>query len=368
MALRSITHLRFGLLKLRCGSMRRPPLRSKRYTLEALEGRQLLSTFTVTNLNNSGEGSLRWAIVAANTRPGADTIDFVADGTIRIGPTALPAITGSVTIDGSSAPSFAGTPVVTIDFRGTRGLIFDNGSDGSALKSLSLVRAGTAGVTLNASFVTVQGNDIGIRPDGRVAGNRGDGVRINSSSHGDLIGRSDPVSGVSYFNASSVPTPPVLVWQGIRDGTTPGQYLITGTSGTSGLLYQGPISGVGGTSYAVNVPGATTSSVYGPNLLADGEVQLVGSYKNGTGTVNGFLFQGTTADLAQASHYITVDYPGAKYTYVHSTMGGLAVGNADGPEGNAPLGTGHAFLYNIAQRALTDIVYPGATTTTAYGI
>ena len=27
-----------------------------------------------------------------------------------------------------------------------------------------------------------------------VAGNRGDGVRINASSHGDLIGQSDPVT------------------------------------------------------------------------------------------------------------------------------------------------------------------------------
>jgi hypothetical protein len=193
-------------------------------------------------------------------------------------------------------------------------------------------------------------------------------VRINASSHGDLIGRSDPVTGISYYNASAVGLQPVSGWQGIRNGTAPGQYVITGTSGSNGLLYEGPITGVGGTSYAVDVPGATTSSVYGPNLLSNGEVQLVGSYKNGTGTVNGFLFQGTTADLSQAADYTTIDYPGAQYTFVHSTMGGLAVGNADGPEGNAPIGTGHAFLYNIAQGTLSDIVYPGATTTTAYGI
>ena len=50
-------------------------------------------------------------------------------------------------------------------------------------------------------------------------------------------------------------------------------------------------------------------------------------------------------------------------------MGDLAVGNADGPEGNAPLGTGHAFIYSVSQaQILTDIVYPGSTSTTAYGI
>jgi hypothetical protein len=343
-----------------------PRFRPRR--VEVLEDRQLLATFLVTNLRDSGPGSLRQAIIGSNVLPGADTIDFGIAGTIRVSRTSLPAVTGPVTIDGSSAPGFAGVPVVTVNFQGTRGLTFERGSDGSTLKSLSLVHAGTAGVTLNASFVTVQGNDIGILPNGKVGGNRGDGVRINATSHGDLIGRADPVSSISYYNADSVPRLPVTAWQGIREGVTPGQYLVTGTSGVNGLLYEGPITGVGGTTYAVDVPGATASSVYGPNLLADGEVQLVGSYKDGTGTVHGFFFQGATTDLDQAGRYTTIDYPGATYTYVHSTMGGLAVGNADGPGGNAPLGTGHAFLDTLAQGALSEIVYPGATTTTAYGI
>ena len=348
-ALRGIAHLRFGLPRSLAGSKRRARLRSVWYAPEALEDRHLLTTFTVTNLRNSGEGSLRWAIVAANTRPGADRINFGVAGTMRVGQTSLPAITGEATIDGSTSPPFEGTPVVIIDFRGTRGLTFDKGSDGSALRSLSLVRAGTAGVTLNASFVAVQGNDIGILPDGRVAGNRGDGVRINASSHGDLIGRADPVSSVTYDNAASVPTLPVSVWQGIRGGTTTGQYLITGTSGSSGLLYEGPITGTGGTSYAVNVPGATTSSVYGPNQLADGSLQLVGSYKNGTGTVDGFLFQGTTAELAQMPRPTrpstirarNTPTSTARWTAWRSAMPTVR-------KGNAPLGTGHAFLDNIA--------------------
>ncbi len=43
---------------------------------EVLEVRALLSTFTVSNINDSGLGSLRAAVVQANLNVGADTIDF----------------------------------------------------------------------------------------------------------------------------------------------------------------------------------------------------------------------------------------------------------------------------------------------------
>jgi parallel beta-helix repeat protein len=329
----------------------------------------LLSTFTVTNLNASGVGSLRWAILNANRNPGADTVAFGVGGTIRPGRSPLPSLTDTVNINGSTAPSFAGAPVVTIDFHGTRGFNFARGSNGSVLSSLSIVNASGAGVTLNASDVTIKGNYIGLLSDGRaVAGNHGDGIRINRSSHGNVIGNTNPVTGVSYYGAGAV-SMPVTAWQGIRDADVSGQYLIAGTSDANGLLYEGPINGSGGASYSVNVPNATATSVYGPDNLGNGSLRLVGSYRNGDGHVHGFLFEGTTADLSQASDYRTIDYPGAQFTYVHSTMGGLAVGNADGPEANLPLGTGHAFLYVVpTQSILTDIAYPGSTSTTAYGI
>lgn len=339
--------------------------------VEILERRELLTTFTVTNLHGSGAGSLRQAIIASNAHPGPDTIDFGVTGTIRVGRTSLPAIASTVSIDGSSAPGFAGSPVVTVNFQGTRGLRFAAGSDGSALKSLSLVKAGGAGVTLIGSGITVQGNDIGVLADGStVAGNRGDGIRINASSHGDLIGQLDPVTGVTYYNTENV-SMPVSGWQGIRDGFSPGQYLIAGTSNSDGLLYVGPISGAQGASYAVNYPGATSTSVYGSDIVVGDVLRLVGSYRTGSGQVNGFAFQGTLADLSNAADYRTItdssNGQDAEVTYVHSTAGDLAVGNG----GDIQATTDHAFLYSYSQdQLLTDIVYPGSTTfsTTAYGI
>src|SRR5262245_54271973 len=47
-----------------------------RPALEPLEDRCVPATFTVTNLNNDGDGSLRWAIGQAYTNSGDDTITF----------------------------------------------------------------------------------------------------------------------------------------------------------------------------------------------------------------------------------------------------------------------------------------------------
>src|SRR5262249_31323523 len=70
--------------------------------LEVLEDRCLPSTFTVLNLLDSGAGSLRAAVAAANANPGADTIDFDVTGTIALTSGQLD-ITDSLTINGQGA-------------------------------------------------------------------------------------------------------------------------------------------------------------------------------------------------------------------------------------------------------------------------
>ncbi len=71
------------------------------------------NTYTVTSTADSGAGTLRQAILDANANPGADTIAFgiVGSGVQTISPiSALPAITGPVTIDGfTQAGSSANT-------------------------------------------------------------------------------------------------------------------------------------------------------------------------------------------------------------------------------------------------------------------
>jgi trimeric autotransporter adhesin len=464
---------------------------------EALEVRNVLSTFSVVNLADAGAGSLRQAIIDANSAAGADVISFNVAGSIQL-TSALPAVTGAVNIDGSTAPGFSNAPAVEVDFNGARGLQFNLGASGSSLRSLAFVDAAGSAVKLNdadnmllvgnylglslggaavgngghgvellnssgttiggdttgernvisanrktgihlngstgntiagnyigtdaagaldfgnresgirlkngssnnvvgdvagnvvsgndadgihitggSSFNRIGGNRIGTTAAGTAAlGNSRDGVKIEKSDN-NIIGDADEVIDIQYENADDVPTQPVSAWQGIRASDTNGQFLIVGTSDDDGLLFEGTIDGTG-SSYLVNYPGALATSVYGPDNLAGNNLRLVGTYRNSDYatapvTVNGFLFEGTTADLGNAGNYLTIDYPGAKFNYLHSSMGGLVVGNYDNPAAHGtqglPLGPGHAFIYDIATDTfITDVVFPGSLSNTVYGI
>src|SRR5258705_2181031 len=74
-------------------------------------------TFMVTTTNDGGPGSLRQAILDANATPGADAIHFsIGSGPQIIRPTnALPVITDTVAIDGTTQPGQTNAPLIRID-------------------------------------------------------------------------------------------------------------------------------------------------------------------------------------------------------------------------------------------------------------
>jgi parallel beta-helix repeat protein len=139
---------------------------------------------TVSSLGSSGTGTLRAAIASANaTPPGTQlSIKFSVHGTITLG-SALPVITRTVAIDGTSAPTYAsgGPPVVEIDFNGRPGLVFGTGSRGSALLALAVGHARGSGVILDAGSITLNGNYLGLDLAGNALGNHGDGLLVASS-------------------------------------------------------------------------------------------------------------------------------------------------------------------------------------------
>ncbi len=116
------------------------------------------ATFTVTNTNDSGAGSLRQAIDDANNRTGADTINFniPGDGPHTIAPTSsLPTITDPVTINGYSQPgskpnslAVGNNAVLKVMLTG----IFARGSTGSTGLVIAASNSTVRGLVIN-SFV-----------------------------------------------------------------------------------------------------------------------------------------------------------------------------------------------------------------------
>src|SRR6185503_275610 len=88
------------------------------------------ATFPVTSTTDSGSGSLRNAITAANSTPGADTITFNIAGagvhTITVF-SDLPILSERATIDGTTQPGYAGKPLIEV-----------RGGTGSAAHGLQL--------------------------------------------------------------------------------------------------------------------------------------------------------------------------------------------------------------------------------------
>jgi Lectin C-type domain len=143
----------------------------------------------VTNTNDSGPGSLRQAILDANANPGLDAISFAIPGagpTFTIAPqTALPAIAEAATIDGSTQPGFAGSPVVELNGQnlpaGT-GPGLDVTGNGSTIRALAVNRF-DIGIRLGGNANTVIGSNVGTDPAGVVARPNGYGIVVSGNNN-----------------------------------------------------------------------------------------------------------------------------------------------------------------------------------------
>ncbi len=141
-----------------------------------------------------GKISLREAILATNATAngigGPDRIHFNITGagphTINV-LSALPNITQALSIDGTSEPDFAGTPVIEINGTsagaGIDGLVLAAGSDGSTIRGLVINRFGRDGISGAANNVVIAGNYVGTNASGNAdLGNGGDGIQADGNN------------------------------------------------------------------------------------------------------------------------------------------------------------------------------------------
>ena len=160
---------------------------------------------------------------------------------------------------------------------------------------------------------------------------------------------------------------------GIRGNNIVGNYVIPNGSGnTGGLLYNQssgawalfPVPTANGASF----PGAIASSPYGPSFGSQyGILTAVGSFKTDASSPYdlGYVYNGAAPPGANLT---TLAYPGTPgtptlFTIAHSTFGDQVVGNYD-----TGLKTGNAFIYTLSTGTYATNNYPGAISTTAYGV
>ena len=163
--------------------------------VENLEDRLAPATFTVTSAANGGAGSLRAAIQSANTTAGADIIDFNIAGsgvrTIALNG-ALPQITEQVTIDGTTQPGFATTPIIQLNGNpstSANGLVIGTAANGSIIRGLVINRFDLHGILLQSDGNTVETCFIGTNPAGTASlGNGGSGIMMLTDSANNTIG------------------------------------------------------------------------------------------------------------------------------------------------------------------------------------
>ncbi|MEZ5728592.1 MAG: FG-GAP-like repeat-containing protein [Burkholderiaceae bacterium] len=158
-----------------------------------------------------GRISLREAIIAANNTAGPNQIYFDVPEALVGGAhtialaSSLPQITSAVTLDATTEPDFAGTPIVELDGTGAGaafGLTLASGSDGSSVSGLVINRFSSHGIyILNTGNVSVTGNYVGTDVTGTLdRGNTGTGIMLGNAAHnvqvgGTGVGEGNLVSG-----------------------------------------------------------------------------------------------------------------------------------------------------------------------------
>jgi titin len=380
---------------------------SYRPEFETLECRVAPAIITVTNVADSGAGSLRQAILKANATAGLDTIKFsIGSGLQVIAPvTPLPAITSPVLVDGTTQPGFSGTPLIDIDglFAGpsANGLVITAG--GSTVKGLivnafassGIVLSGKGGDTIRGDFIgtsangtlSVPNDDAGVHvvnvasnqiTGNLIAGNTGFGVLLTgvgttkNTIHGNNIGIT--AGGSALPNGYGV-----FIGAGAKNNTVGGatataRNIISGNSvhgvviangGTSGNLIQGDYLGTNqagtaavgnGLDGVVIQDGATNNVVSGDLISGNALFAALISGIGTSGNVIKMSLIGTTADgntgLANASGILVTD--GASSTMI--------TGNVLGANNNEIEIGGAATMHNVVQANLLGTNRTGTAT------
>ncbi|HEX5042888.1 MAG TPA: FG-GAP-like repeat-containing protein [Candidatus Polarisedimenticolaceae bacterium] len=233
------------------------------------------STFTVTTTSDSGTGSLRSAISLANQTPGADLIAFaIGTGLQTINVlSALPAITETLVIDGTTQPGFSGTPLIMLN-----GTLAGATSSGLRINAPSCLLRGliVSGFKDNGILVSgaaargnvIEGCYAGTDATGTSAlANGDDGIEIGGNAQATIGGTVTSARNVISGNA----------WDGVY---------VDGVGGTGGSVVQGNFIGVDATGTAALGNGYHPQGFFmGIELASGTDGNVIGGTAAGAGNV-----------------------------------------------------------------------------------
>lgn len=320
------------------------------------------STFTVTNVNDSGAGSLRQAILDANSHAnsgGADVISFAISGAgvHTIAPTsALPMITDPVIIDGTTQ-GVSATPLIELNCTsvGTYGLWITAG--GSTVRHLAINRAPRSGIYLTGSGGNlIEGNFVGTDPSGTIArANLEFGVFIDGSPNNLIGGTTNAarniVSGNTQFAGIGIGG------SSASNNMVQGNFIGTDVTGAVALgngnngVYLGTTSGAAGSPSNCTVGGTTAGA---GNLISGNGgngIEIYGPDASGNLVQGNFIGTNASGTAKIGNHDDGVNIGDANGGH---TIGGTALAARNIISGN---GTGvHIVAYGTVLQSANNIV------------